>query len=154
MVKQVIVVRKDLKMRRGKEIAQGSHASIAFLTRRLTLCGYDCANSRGVSLSDAEKKWLDSGFTKVTLQVESEEELMKVHQAAVDAGLESHVVIDSGKTEFNGVPTKTCIAIGPDYAEKIDAITGPLKLYQAVYLNAITRYFQLEVTVTTALVEV
>jgi len=32
--KQVIVIRKDLKMRRGKEIAQGAHASIAFLTAR------------------------------------------------------------------------------------------------------------------------
>ena len=30
--KQVIAIRKDLKMRRGKEIAQGSHASMAFLT--------------------------------------------------------------------------------------------------------------------------
>ena len=34
-IKQVIVMRHDLKMRRGKQIAQGAHASMAFLTRRL-----------------------------------------------------------------------------------------------------------------------
>lgn len=32
--KQVIVMRTDLNMRKGKMIAQGSHASIAFLTRK------------------------------------------------------------------------------------------------------------------------
>jgi PTH2 family peptidyl-tRNA hydrolase len=34
-IKQVIVIRKDLKMRRGKEIAQGAHAAMAWLTNRL-----------------------------------------------------------------------------------------------------------------------
>lgn len=29
-IKQVIVVRKDLKLRRGKEIAQGAHAAMAW----------------------------------------------------------------------------------------------------------------------------
>ncbi len=29
--KQVIVIRKDLKMRKGKEISQGSHSSIMWL---------------------------------------------------------------------------------------------------------------------------
>jgi peptidyl-tRNA hydrolase len=33
-MKQVIVMRKDLKMRRGKEIAQGAHASMAFLAKK------------------------------------------------------------------------------------------------------------------------
>ena len=34
-IKQVILIRKDLKMRRGKEIAQGSHASMEFLVSRI-----------------------------------------------------------------------------------------------------------------------
>jgi len=33
--KQVIVIRRDLKMRRGKEIAQGAHASTAWLAERV-----------------------------------------------------------------------------------------------------------------------
>ena len=33
--KQVIVMRRDLGMRRGKEIAQGAHASMIWLSRRI-----------------------------------------------------------------------------------------------------------------------
>jgi len=120
-LKQVIVIRKDLKMRRGKEIAQGSHASIAFLTRRI--------QAESFSLSEAETDWLNGSFAKITLQVNSEEELLSVYDQALEAGLEVHLVTDSGLTEFDGIPTKTCLAIGPDYSEKIDLITKNLKLY-------------------------
>lgn len=131
-VKQVIVIRKDLKMRRGKEIAQGSHASMAFLSRRL----YDPVNgppwkslNMKASFTQVELDWLDGKFTKVCLQVDSEEALQAVYEKARAAGLEVHGVTDAGATEFHGVPTKTCLAIGPDEAEKIDAVTGDLKLY-------------------------
>jgi len=43
--------------------------------------------------------------------------------------LETHLITDNGTTEFNSVPTNTCIAIGPDYSDKIDMITKHLKLY-------------------------
>lgn len=121
-VKQVIVMRKDLKMRRGKEIAQGSHASLAFLSRQLE-------SGNKVYLTDAQKQWLSSSFAKVCLQVSSEEELMELAKSAKDNMVECHVVTDSGKTEFNGVPTKTCLALGPDYVENIDKVTGHLSLY-------------------------
>ena len=131
MVKQVIVIRKDLKMRRGKEIAQGAHASISFLTRRLeykerldqTHVYYE------PSMSHDEYVWLESGFTKITLQVNSEKELVEIYSAAREAGLQVHLITDSGKTEFDGVPTKTCLAIGPAKSEEIDKITGHLELY-------------------------
>jgi PTH2 family peptidyl-tRNA hydrolase len=116
--KQVIVIRKDLKMRKGKAIAQGAHASIAFLSRRLE-----------TRLMDAERQWIESGFTKICLYVNSEQELLEVDARARVAGLECHLVTDSGLTEFKGVPTRTCLAIGPDYAEKIDPVTGGLPLY-------------------------
>jgi peptidyl-tRNA hydrolase len=32
--KQVIVIQRGLKMRRGKEISQGCHAAMSFLTKR------------------------------------------------------------------------------------------------------------------------
>lgn len=123
--KQVIVIRRDLGMRRGKEIAQGCHSSIAFLTRKLQ-------SGAKISLSSFSKpvqEWIESGFAKVCVQVQSEEELLEVYQNAKNAKLEAHLVTDSGRTEFDGVPTKTCCAIGPDKVEKIDAITGHLKLY-------------------------
>lgn len=121
--KQVIVMRKDLNMRRGKEIAQGSHASMAFMSRQLQ------GGKANVKLSDAAREWMESGFTKVCCRVDSEEELLQIKAKAECAGLEVHLITDSGKTEFDGVATNTCLAIGPDQAEKIDPITGHLKLY-------------------------
>lgn len=53
---------------------------------------------------------------------------MAIHDKAVEAGLEVHLITDSGKTEFHGEPTRTCLVIGPDDAERIDAITGKLQL--------------------------
>ena len=138
--KQVIVIRRDLKMRRGKEIAQGSHASLAFLTRKQVYQKIDnsgfpieipssyYANSSCV-LSEAEYHWLNSSFAKITLQVPDLESLMDLHGKAQGLGLESHLITDAGRTEFDGVPTVTCLAIGPDWCDKIDEVTKTLKLY-------------------------
>lgn len=133
-VKQVILIRRDLGMRRGKEIAQGSHASIAFLTNAVhqKLAAEDTGElSYPMSeyLTEAQRQWIDGMFTKVTLQVHSEEELMSYHLKAIAAGVTSHIIQDSGRTEFGGVATYTTCAIGPDWSESIDKITGDLKLY-------------------------
>ena len=66
---------------------------------------------------------------KVCLQVSSEEELLDHHEKALQEGIKSYLIRDSGRTEFGGIPTLTACAIGPDDAEKIDAVTGDLKLY-------------------------
>ncbi len=122
-MKQVIIIRKDLKMRRGKEIAQGSHASIAFLvTKDITTVMHEL-------YSGDIKKWVESGQTKICLQVNSEKELVDLHLKAKDSGLRSHLITDAGRTEFDGRPTKTAVAIGPNESEDIDKITKHLKLY-------------------------
>lgn len=140
-IKQIIVIRKDLKMRRGKEIAQGSHASMAFITHRMQenndgvrmpeqfqKCGdFDLFGYLGLTYPMVE--WLKASFAKVTLQANSEEELMAVYNKAKEAALEVHLITDSGVTEFGGIPTKTCLAIGPDLSENIDPVTRNLKLY-------------------------
>jgi peptidyl-tRNA hydrolase, PTH2 family len=127
--KQVIVIRRDLRMRRGKEIAQGAHAATAWLAelviQQLTP---DVAMDR-VPLSDAERTWLQTSFRKVTVKVGSEEELLAVYDQARAAGLVVHLITDRGLTEFGGVPTRTCLAIGPDYDDLIDPVTGDLELY-------------------------
>lgn len=122
-IKQVIVMRKDLKMRRGKEIAQGSHATMAFITRQLV------GGNSVVNLSPEARSWMAEYFTKVCLQVESEQELLDIYNKAKESGLEVHLITDAGLTEFAGVPTKTCLAIGPNDAIEINKITGHLKLY-------------------------
>ncbi len=123
-VKQVIVMRHDLKMRRGKQIAQGAHASMSFLTRRLQETGSLSLNA----CSDVERAWLTGSFAKVCCRVDSEAELLEIHEQAVQASLEVHLITDSGRTEFHDQPTHTCLAIGPDDAGKIDEITGNLQL--------------------------
>ncbi len=119
-VKQVIVMRRDLKMRRGKEVAQGSHASNEILEQ---------VAFQGKNPSDELIEWLNTGKTKICLRVDSEAELMRIYTEAKLYNLEVNLIVDSGKTEFNGVPTKTCLAIGPNDSDTIDAVTGKLDLY-------------------------
>lgn len=123
IAKQVIVIRKDLKMRRGKEIAQGSHGSCMWIAERWRKFGDN------LILSEAERAWLVGKFTKVVLQVSSEEELLGVYNKAKEKGLLACLVTDSGATEFNGVPTNTVVAIGPNFEEEFAGVTDDLKLY-------------------------
>lgn len=126
-VKQVIVIRRDLGMRRGKEIAQGAHASMAWLVKRLQWV--DTWGTAKANFSPAEHDWLRGSFAKIVCQVDTLEDLIAVEVAALTAGLQVQVITDAGRTEFHGEPTTTCLAIGPDYAEKIDPVTGSLQLY-------------------------
>ena len=127
--KQVIVIRRDLRMRRGKEIAQGAHAAMAWLAERVIQRMTPAGAVDHVELSEAERAWLESSFRKVTVKVGSEAELMAVYEKAVEAGLVAHLITDRGLTEFGGVPTRTCLGIGPDYDNLIDPVTGDLELY-------------------------
>ena len=127
-VKQVILIRKDLKMRRGKEVAQGAHAAMEFLVSRLRP-GLDQVVLPGLSLSEIERFWIAHGMAKVCLQVNSEQELFARHEQASALGLSSHLIEDSGRTEFDGVATYTACAIGPDKSSLIDQVTGDLALY-------------------------
>ena len=129
LTKQVIVIRRDLRMRRGKEIAQGAHASTAWLANRVIQGMTPNGTVDHVALSPAERTWLETSFRKVTVKVSSEEELMAVYRQAVEAGLVVHLVTDRGLTEFGGIPTRTCLAVGPDYDDLVDPVTGDLELY-------------------------
>lgn len=136
-VKQVIVIRKDLNMRKGKMVAQGSHASVAFLTNKIRKqmvksesIWPDMDNSVTFesTLSTAQKEWINGSFFKVCVGVDTEQELLDIFDKARTMGVEVQLITDQGHTEFNGVPTNTCLALGPDYSSKIDLITGNLKL--------------------------
>lgn len=109
-------------LRTGKLIAQACHASMSFLTHRV----FD-EHHGDPYFSNPEIHWFQNGFAKVCCRVDSEEELMDIYHKAKEAGLEVHLITDSGRTEFKE-PTKTCLAIGPDLVEKIDPITGHLRL--------------------------
>ncbi len=128
-LKQVIVARRDLNMPPGKLAAQVAHASISFLTKRLEPTHFYNRNVCKVQLMTCEREWLDQGFTKIVLGVDSEEELEAIAAASQKFGFETHRIVDSGLTCFNGVHTFTCVGIGPHYDWMINDITGKLRLY-------------------------
>ncbi|MDD5087066.1 MAG: peptidyl-tRNA hydrolase Pth2 [Candidatus Nanoarchaeia archaeon] len=111
--KQVILVRQDLKLDKGKMAAQAAHASVESVLR-----------------SDKEivKKWRNAGMKKVVLKVKDKDELMKYNQQAKDIGLKTALITDAGKTHI-APGTITCLGIGPDKEEKIDKVTGNLKIF-------------------------
>lgn len=110
--KQAILIRKDLKMSKGKMSAQAAHASTDALLK---------------SHKDDIQKWKDQGMKKVILGVDSKEEILKLKIHAQDAGLVAVIIADAGRTEL-APGTVTAVGIGPDVEEKIDRITGHLKL--------------------------
>ena len=129
------------KIRVGKYIAQASHASIAFLSnkfRNATQHEIRYISEKGYttkkvlvpeSLTEEEQKWIEEAFTKICLYVDTEEELLDVYNRAKNEQLNVHLIQDAGHTEFDGVPTLTCLAIGPHYKSKIDPITKDLRLF-------------------------
>lgn len=139
-------MRKDLKVRRGKEIAQGSHASLGVVlnTMRIVPKGFIFIIARFLfwimkscgykTLFFAYKentpwdKWLNGRFTKICVYCKDENELLEIFQKAKDANISSVLITDAGLTEFKGIPTNTCVGIGPYWAEEIDKITGNLPL--------------------------
>ena len=125
VAKQVIVMRKDLGMRKGKMIAQGAHASLKVLTDRRREVDDD---TFAIALTPAMAAWLTGRFTKVCVSVDSEAALDAVVERARAASVPVALIVDAGKTEFHGVPTKTCCAVGPAWTDEVDAITGELPL--------------------------
>jgi len=129
--KQVIVMRKDLGMRKGKMIAQGAHASMKVILDELYHTKFnDDYTTIGITLRNDTPlyNWLEGIFTKVVVGCDSEEELLSLQAAADTNKVINALIQDAGKTEFHGKQTYTALAIGPDETEKIDKITGHLKL--------------------------
>lgn len=129
--KQIIVMRKDLNMRKGKMCSQSAHASLAAILNLMNShpneSGQEQRNlyiDRNTALDD----WLNGRFTKICVSVNSEKELDEIYAKAKEKRLICVMIVDAGLTEFKGVPTKTCCAIGPAWNCDVDQITGDLPL--------------------------
>ena len=81
-----------------------------------------------VDIDEHLSGWIDGQFKKICVSVNSEEELLEIVQKAKDVGIPYALITDSGLTEFHGVKTNTCGAIGPSSEDVVNAITGHLKL--------------------------
>lgn len=137
--KLIIVVRRDLKMNKGKAVAQGAHAAVgaviqAIFGERLNEDKFverlhDFEINVAPVTNKATKDWLAGEFTKITVAVDSLEALEEIEKKAHDTGLNVCKITDNGHTCFDGVPTVTCLAIGPCYSSEVDPITKDLKLF-------------------------
>lgn len=127
--KQVIVMKKFPKsrnLRTGKYIAQGAHASLGAL---LSLSSIE-DDKLVIPLNNPFIwDWITGRFIKVTCYVETDEDLVFIHNSAKLAGIPSSLITDAGLTEFAGVPTLTAVGVGPDNEELINKITGHLPLF-------------------------
>ncbi len=109
--KQIIIIRKDLNMTKGKLVAQGAHASLlAFLKADEKI----------------KEEWLNDDYTKITLGVKSEAKLLSVFNIAVLKGLPVVLIRDQGYTEFPE-PCNTCVGIGPVYPDELKGVTDKLQ---------------------------
>ncbi len=111
-MKQVIVLRSDLGMGKGKLVAQGAHASV------------ECVRKSSKKLIE---DWVEEGSKKIVLKVSSEKELIELLNKCEKAGVEACIVADAGFTQIPS-GTLTALAVGPDRDEKVDKITSKLKL--------------------------
>lgn len=132
-IKQVIIIRTDLNMRKGKMIAQGSHASMKVFFDRMGTNDSDAydpyySGDYYCDFTPEMIEWKQGNFTKIVVGVNSLQELLELEKQANDAGIVNAIITDLGLTEFKDIPTITCLAIGPDKSEKIDKITSHLKL--------------------------
>jgi PTH2 family peptidyl-tRNA hydrolase len=114
--KQIIVLRTDLGMSKGKIAAQAGHAAVS-------------------AAEDARKKWpewwtawLEEGQCKIAVRVVSEEELLELERKTKELQLPSALITDRGLTELPP-GTKTCLGIGPAPSEYVDEVTGNLRLF-------------------------
>ncbi len=111
-MKQVILVRSDLKLPKGKMAAQVAHAAVG---------AYDNANYI------KRKAWIHTGMKKIVLKVVDENELLIYHHKAKKAKLPCSLITDAGHTVVEP-GTVTCLGIGPESEESIDEVTGELKM--------------------------
>ena len=113
-LKQVIVVRNDLKMGKGKIGAQCAHASLAAYEKTLK------QSPRWVS------EWAQTGVAKIVLKVNSKKELLELFESVKNI-FPAALIHDAGRTQIEaGEPT--CIGIGPAPENEINKFTKDLKL--------------------------
>ncbi len=113
-MKQVIVVREDLKLGKGKMAAHVAHASLA---------AYQKVNR---SHPEVVEDWESWGEKKVVVGIRGESAIIELYER-VKREIPCELIRDAGLTQIEP-GTITALGIGPWNDEKIDKFTGHLKL--------------------------
>jgi len=113
--KQVIVVRSDLKMGKGKLAVQVAHAAVS--------SAENTRKNRQVWFN----AWYGENQAKICVKVDNEKELRVLKGRLDEMGIPNALIQDAGLTQLEP-GTTTCLGIGPLPSETADRYTGDLKL--------------------------
>lgn len=125
-VKQVIVMRRDLGLSRGRLAAQVAHASIKVFFDRLIEVGdgrYEIGPCEDWDWHGAVKPWVTECFTKVVLGAKDKATLLDLQEKAKAAGIPTGLMEES---DLGGEPT--ALALGPAKSEDLDPLVAHLRL--------------------------
>lgn len=124
--KQVILLRRDLRLRRAEAAALAAKASMAFVVE-----GDDNGSLGNVqlTLSGIEAEWILGSATRIVLGVASEDALRKLLLKAEINGITTYEIIGSSSGKEDEGVQLIAAALGPDESEKLDLVTGNLKLF-------------------------
>jgi PTH2 family peptidyl-tRNA hydrolase len=130
LVKQVLVIRKDLPMPTGKQVGQGAHGAVNALAKEFGayVVQVGAGHELRIPLDRDAKAWLDTNYRKIVVGIKSERALLALYDDARAAGLRCHLVRDDGLTVFDGEKPYTALALGPHEDAVLDKLTKPYRL--------------------------
>ncbi len=111
----VFVVNHELKMGKGKVAAQVGHAAVQATLK---------SGKLRPELLDA---WLSTGQKKICVKAEDANHIESIEREANQHQILTSKVYDAGHTQIPS-GSLTVLALGPDEEEKLDNLTGKLKL--------------------------
>lgn len=129
-VKQYIIVRSDLGINCGKACSQAAHSAMKVFFDKMKskdIEDGDFVREYSFRATEEEQLWIDGMFTKIAKKVKNENQLLKVYNKAVEAGLNVSLIKDAGLYGLEG-ENYTCIAVGPNYVDKCEPVVGKLRL--------------------------
>ena len=125
--KQVILVRTDIEMGAGKIASQVAHASLGAILGMMKKDFFGSTWALEMDPHAALYQWITKDFTKIVLDCPTLQEMLNIEDRCRQLGMNYCRITDNGDTVFNGVHTCTTMAIGPDWSDNLNIVTGHLK---------------------------
>lgn len=140
MYRELIIVRKDLDMSKGKMAAQVSHAAMAFLNNTImkSLMPAESNYQGQISINKGiYEEWMQASYTKTIMEAKNKNQLLKAKRIAEELGLEENkdffFIYDNCLTELtpeeNG-KCLTCMGFRPLDEEMASKISKKFQLFQ------------------------